>query len=111
MRGIWKEACELGISGISIVPALGHPQEARMVASCTGARLHLVIKGRDGLYSCDQECANYRSLKVCSHTVVAETNRELATFAELGGAENGNNHYVNMCAKNLWSHCTISAKQ
>ena len=82
-----------------------------MVASCTGARSHLVTKGRDGLYSCDKECANYHPLKVCSHTVVAETIRELATFAELGGAENGNNHYITCAQRICGVHCTISAKQ
>ena len=36
------------------------------------------------MYHCDSECANYRSLKICSHTVaVAESNGDLAVFIEL----------------------------
>ena len=84
LEGIWKKACELRTSVNSIVPAPGYSHEARMVASRTGARPHLVTKGKDAMYHCDSECANYCSLKICSHTVsVAEINGDLATFVEL----------------------------
>ena len=84
LEGKWKKACELLTSENSIVPAPGHPKEARMVASQTGLRPHLVTKGKDTMYHCDSECANYRSLKICSHTVaVAESNGELAAFVAL----------------------------
>ena len=62
LEGIWK-ACELRTSVNSIVPAPGYSHEARMVASRTGARPHLVTKGKDAMYHCDSECANYCSLK------------------------------------------------
>lgn len=84
LEGIWKKACELPTSENSIVPAPGYPKEARMVASRTGLRPHLVTKGKDTMYQFDGECANYRSLKICSHTVaVAESNGELAAFVAL----------------------------
>ncbi len=57
-----------------------------MVASRSGSRPHLVTKGKDGLYHCDGECANYRSLKMCSHVVaVAQVNGDLLRFVESFG--------------------------
>ena len=84
LEGIWKKASELRASDNSIVPAPGHPKEARMVASRTGLHPHFVTKGKDTMYHCDSECVNYQSLKICSHTVaVAELNGELGMFIEL----------------------------
>ena len=84
LEGIWIKAAELVSSSNSIVPAPGHPPEAKMVASRSGSRPHLVTKGKDGLFHCDSECANYRSLKMCSHVVaVAQVNEELFDFVEL----------------------------
>ena len=84
LKGIWKKASRLVASRDSIVAAPGYPSDARMVASASGTRPHLVTKGKDQMYHCDNDCANYKSLKICSHTVaVAEVNGELKQFIEV----------------------------
>lgn len=52
-----------------------------MVVSRKGKRPHLVTKGKAGKFSCDSECANWKSLGLCSHVVaVAHTNGQLEEF-------------------------------
>jgi len=80
LEGIWKRHHSLWHRD-SIVAAPGYPSDARMVASASGTRPHLVTKGIDQMYHCD---ANYKPLKICSHTVaVAEVNGELKQFIEV----------------------------
>ena len=61
--------------------APGYPSEARTVKSISKVGFNLVIPGNGGKFSC--ECANYRSLGVCSHAVaVAEVNGKLPQFVD-----------------------------
>ena len=52
-----------------------------MVLSRSGNRPHLVLPCKSGRYKCDSECANFKSLAICSHVVaVAELNKSLQEF-------------------------------
>ena len=52
-----------------------------MVASRSGQRPHLVISGKGGQIKCDENCLNYKTLGICSHTVaVAHVNNNLTNF-------------------------------
>ena len=56
-------------------------EEARMVLSRSGQRPHLVVPCKGGKYKCDPDCANFKSLGICSHSVVvAEVNKKLSEF-------------------------------
>lgn len=81
LSGIWQKAESLHNSTVNIVPAPGHPSDARMVASQSGQRPHLVLpvaKAKGGSYKCDSDCLNYKSLGLCSHVVaVANLNGSL----------------------------------
>ena len=78
----WKKAEELVFSSQeSISSAPGHPTECKMVASRSGKRPHLVVPGKGGQYKCDEDCLNFKSLNICSHTVaVAHFNGKMAEF-------------------------------
>ena len=68
LQGIWKKAEELLNSQGSITAAPGNSEEARMVLSRSGQRPHLVVPCKGGKYKCDPDCANFKSLGICSHT-------------------------------------------
>ena len=52
-----------------------------MVKSFSSSKPHLVMAKNTGQYSCDSHCPNWRSLKICSHSVAAaEFNGELKKF-------------------------------
>lgn len=77
LHGIWKKAEEIVSDPNKISVAPGCSTLARMVASKTGKRPHLVTPG------CDGECPNYKSFGICSHVVAtAEANRMLPAFIE-----------------------------
>ena len=81
LQGIWKKAEELLNSPGSITAAPGNSEEARMVLSRSGQRPHLVVPCKGGKYKCDPNCANFKSLGICSHSVVvAEVNKKLSEF-------------------------------
>lgn len=82
LEGIWKKAGELLSSADNMTLAPGYNSEARMVRSFTNARPHLVTPGKAGRFMCDSECANYKSLGICSHVVAtAEANNKLIEFS------------------------------
>ena len=61
--------------------APGYPSEARTVQSVSKTGFHLVTPGNNSKFNCD--CANYRSLSICSHVVaVAEVNGKLNQFVK-----------------------------
>ena len=65
----------------AIAPAPGQLPEARMVLSYSGKPPHMVTPKRNGDFSCDSSCPNWKSLGICSHSVaVAETNGRLQEF-------------------------------
>ena len=58
----------------------GHCAEARLVLSRSGKCPHLVLPSKAG-FKCDSECANFKSLGICYHTVVvAHLNNQLPEF-------------------------------
>ena len=80
-QGIWEKATRLLCHEGSMAPAPGYPPEARTVQSTSKNSFHLVTSASGGRFSCD--CANYRSLNICSHSVaVAEVNKKLGHFVE-----------------------------
>lgn len=81
LQGIWTKATELLSTTNSVVPAPGNCAEARLVLSRTGQRPHFVLPCKTGGFKCDSDCANYKSIGICSHTVVvAHLNNQLSTF-------------------------------
>ena len=49
----------------------------------SNVRPHLVTAKKNGQYACDNDCPNWKSLGICSHSVVAaEDNGDLQTFVE-----------------------------
>lgn len=84
IQGIWKKAEELLAQPNAVVTAPGFDANVKMVASKSGKRPHLVKSGKGGRVSCDNDCPNWRSLNICSHTVaVAETNNCLPEYIDL----------------------------
>jgi len=78
--GIWKKASELLSTPGAIGFAPGLAPQARTVISKTHSGFHTVVPGKGGRFSCDN-CPNYKSLGICSHTVaVAEVNHVLPQF-------------------------------
>ena len=78
VQAIWSKAAELISEPNSIVAVPGHGTESKMVLSRRGKRPHLVTCGKNGRYSCDSDCPNWKSLGICSHSVaVAQMNGTL----------------------------------
>ena len=69
LQGVWKKATELISSSSSIAAAPGQVSEARMVESRGGQRPHLVVPCKRGIFKCDNDCLNYKSIGICSHVV------------------------------------------
>ena len=59
-----------------------------MVISCSGKRPHLILpKKKCGGLSCDDDCPQYKSANLCSHTVAAaEYNKSLDQFISSYGS-------------------------
>ena len=84
VQGIWQKAEELLCEPNSISPAPGHGIKSRMVISRSGKRPHLVTCSKQGKYCCDSDCPNWKSMKLCSHSVaVAQLNGSLQEFCDL----------------------------
>ena len=78
IQGIWKKAEELVTDPSAISPAPGFDTKSRMVVSRSGKRPHLVSCSKQGKYTCDNECPNWKSMSICSHSVaVAQVNGSL----------------------------------
>ena len=83
VQAIWSKAAELISEPNSIVAVPGHGTESKMVLSRRGKRPHLVTCGKNGRYSCDSDCPNWKSLGICSHSVaVAQMNGSLQEFCD-----------------------------
>ena len=68
-----KESAELLKTDGVIVSAPGVGNDAKYVLSYSGQKPHLVVPKKRGSYTCDQDCPDWKSLKICSHSVaVAE---------------------------------------
>ena len=81
VQAVWNKAAELISQPSSIVAAPGHSTGSKMVASKSGKRPHLVTHGKNGRFSCDSDCPNWKSLGICSHSVaVAHVNDSLREF-------------------------------
>ena len=81
VEGICKKAKELINTENTIVPAPGQCTEARMVLSYSKKTPHMVAPTKDGGFSCDSDCPNWKSLGICSHSVaVAELKQGLDNF-------------------------------
>ena len=60
--------------------APGHSDEARLVLSWSGKCPHFVLPTKVG-FKCNSECTNFKSLGLCSHTVVvAQLNYKSSKF-------------------------------
>ena len=71
IQGIWTKATELLSTSGSTVPTPGHCTEARLVLSRSEKRSHLVLPCEVRGFKCDSDCANFKSLGICSHTIMA----------------------------------------
>ena len=81
LAGIERKAIELLNEADSISRAPGCDKKSCMVKSFSSSKPHLVMAKNTGQYSCDNHCPNWRSLKICSHSVAAaEFNGELKKF-------------------------------
>ena len=81
LEGIWIKAKKLMETDGAIAPAPGQLPEARMVLSYSGKPPHMVTPKKNGNFSCDSSCPNWKSLASYSHSAaVAETNGRLQEF-------------------------------
>lgn len=95
-EGIWKKAAMLVTESNAITFAPGFGNGDRMVKSNSGSTPHLVTVSKDYQYKCDDRCAQYKSLAICSHTVAAaESNGDLQKFFEWYCTNRGK-RYVNI---------------
>ena len=62
LEGIWIKAKKLMETDGAIVPAPGQLPEARMVLSYSGKPPHMVTPKKNGDFSCDSSCPNWKSL-------------------------------------------------
>ena len=54
-----------------------------MVISYSSSMPHLVLRGSNGQYRCDDKCIAWTSSGICSHSIaVAEVNHDLHTFLQ-----------------------------
>lgn len=84
IQGIWRKADELLSDPNAISPAPGYDSKYKMVMSQSGKHPHLVTCGKQGKYTCDSECPNWKSMNICSHSVaVAHINDSLREFCDL----------------------------
>ena len=81
IRSIANKAAEILEEDGAITNAPGHPGDAKMVISHSGKRPHLVLPKKKKGLSCDDDCPQYKSAKLCSHVVAAaQHNRDLDSF-------------------------------
>ena len=78
VQGIWRKAAELLSKKNAVVTAPGHDDDnVKMVLSYSSKTPHTVTPTKLG-YACDNNCANWKSIGICSHTVaVAQVNGNL----------------------------------
>ena len=80
---MWEKAEELLSTQNAITPAPGSDSTARMVISYSSSMPHLVLRGSNEQYRCDDKCIAWTSSGICSHSIaVAEVNHDLHTFLQ-----------------------------
>ena len=83
INAIWTKATELLNEPNAVCISPGGSHKNRVVKSFSNVRPHLVTAKKNGQYACDNDCPNWKSLGICSHSVVAaEDNGDLQTFVE-----------------------------
>ncbi len=83
LEGIWKKTLELVSNPQETASAPGCSPLSRMVESKSTASPHLVSPGKEGKFTGDGSCPNYKTFGVCFHTVaVAEVNWMLLGFID-----------------------------
>ena len=83
MNAIWAKATELLNESNAICISPGSNRKNRMVKSFSNLRPHLVTAKKGGQFACDSDCPNWKSLGICSHSVVAaEDNGDLNSFVK-----------------------------
>ena len=75
VQALWRKAEELVGNSNAISPAPGYDSTCKMVISRSGKRPHLVTSSKKGKYTCDNDCPNFKSMGICSHTVAVDMNR------------------------------------
>ena len=83
LEGIWNKAAELLRTDGAIVFSSRCWQGCKIyiVLSYTGQKPHLVVPKKGGSFACDQDCPNWKGLKICSHSVaVADLCGKLPEF-------------------------------
>ena len=89
IHAIWMKAEQYLNSENDIVPASGSNKNSMMVASKCSNIPHFVSAGTGGQYLCDDNCLQWKSSRICSHTVaVAEKNHDLVSFLQWYNASN-----------------------
>ena len=83
-EGIWTKASMLVSEENAVVVAPGCGVKDRMVKSKSGTVPHFVKVMDDLEYKCDDKCPQFKSLKICSHTVAAaQCNGEINKFMDV----------------------------
>lgn len=83
-EGIWTKASMLVSEENAVVVAPGCGAKDRMVKSKSEAVPHFVRVMENLEYRCDDKCPQFKSLKICSHTVAsAQSNGEIDEFMDV----------------------------
>ena len=83
LTAMWNKASELLSTENVITPAPGNDTKVRMVLSRSQVVPHHIHDCFDGQHLCDNNCPQWMSNQICSHTIaVAEQNSELLKFLE-----------------------------
>lgn len=83
LDAIWSKAGDIISDSMAMCAVPGGHQKDRIVESSSSLTPHVVSAKKSGQYSCDDKCPNWKSLRVCSHSVAAaEENGELHLFVD-----------------------------
>lgn len=70
VEGMYRKASELVTIPGNITAAPGCPTDARVVASRSGVKPHIVMPGKaKGQFVCETSCINWKSYGICSHVL------------------------------------------
>jgi hypothetical protein len=83
LDAIWSKASDILSDSKAMCTVPGGQPKDRIVKSSSSVTPHVVSAKKSGQYSCDDKCPNWKSLRVCSHSVAAaEDNGELQLFVK-----------------------------
>ena len=106
LDGIWVKASSLVAHQDNISSAPGYPHGCKMVKSYSGKRPHLVTSGKNGHFKCDDDCLNFKSVGLCSHTVaVAQQNNSLEKFLTVLGKSKRRPNFTKVALHNMPLGC------